>query len=376
MNAGTNPRATPGELIQQRLAARGWTQRTLSAVLNVGESSITRLLRGTQPIDAGLAVALEEILGIPADELLLLQAAGDLARARTDHRPDPRRVVRARLYGDLPLRDMIKRGWLDVDDIRDGEQVDAALLDLFGVQKIEDLEHLAHSGPALSRSVWLARVRQVGRQMGAPPCSLLNVEVALPDLRRLLRNAESVADVPHFLLVRGIRLVLVEALPGAPIDMACLWLDRLSPVVGLSLRDDRIDTFWLLLRHALEQVLHQNECVLWEGCDCCEGHSAEIAAEFCVPASALDAFIARRAPFITKDAMIAFADELEVHPGILAGLLQARTGRYEHFSSYQVKVRPVIARHATCDGWGTRPESHGRAAPKAELLPEGVVTPA
>ena len=367
--------ATPGEIIQQHLAARGWTQRTLSVVLGIGESSITRLLRGAQPIDAALAVALEEILGVPADQLLMRQAAGELARARTAQQPDPQRAARARLYGDLPLRDMIKRGWLNADDLRDAEQADAALLRLFGAQKIEDIDRLAPSKSELIRSAWLARVRQLATHMHAPPYSPQSLEAALPELQRLLRDAESVAEVPRLLLDRGIRLVLVEALPGAPVDMTCFWLDRRSPVIGLSLRDDRIDKCWLLLRQALEHVRQQTECILpsVEGAaDPC----AEIAAEFCVPSDALDAFVARRSPFIAKRDMIAFADELGVHPGILAGALQARTGRYEHFASYQVKVRPIIAPDAVCDGWGTRAVSRSRTTPRQALLPEGVITPA
>jgi HTH-type transcriptional regulator/antitoxin HigA len=36
----------------------------------------------------------------------------------------------------------------------------------------------------------------------------------------------------------------------------CLWLnDGTSPVIGMSLRFDRIDNFWFVLRHELEHVI-------------------------------------------------------------------------------------------------------------------------
>jgi len=34
-----------------------------------------------------------------------------------------------------------------------------------------------------------------------------------------------------------------------------LWLDDKSPVIALSMRFDRIDNFWFVLRHELEHVL-------------------------------------------------------------------------------------------------------------------------
>ena len=53
----------------------------------------------------------------------------------------------------------------------------------------------------------------------------------------------------------GVRYIIVEGLPGGKIDGVCFWLDPRSPVIGMSLRFDRIDNFWLVLRHEIEHVL-------------------------------------------------------------------------------------------------------------------------
>jgi len=47
----------------------------------------------------------------------------------------------------------------------------------------------------------------------------------------------------------------VGSLPHAKIDGVCFWLDDSSPVIGLSMRHDRIDNFWFVLRHELEHVI-------------------------------------------------------------------------------------------------------------------------
>jgi HTH-type transcriptional regulator/antitoxin HigA len=78
----------------------------------------------------------------------------------------------------------------------------------------------------------------------------------------------------------------------------------------------------------------------------------EAAAEFCVPQASLKAFIERKAPFFPERDIIALARMLHIHPGLVAGQLQHRTGRYDRFRVHQAKVRSCIAPSAIVDGWG------------------------
>jgi HTH-type transcriptional regulator/antitoxin HigA len=43
---------------------------------------------------------------------------------------------------------------------------------------------------------------------------------------------------------------------------------------------------------------------------------------------------------------------LQVHPGLVAGQLQHRTGRYERFRTHLAKVRSVVLPNVLHDGWG------------------------
>ena len=74
-----------------------------------------------------MAIRLGEVFGIRPEHFLMLQKRYDLAQARLVTRPDPERAKRARVYGELPVAEMIKRGWLEADNIRDVAQVEAAL---------------------------------------------------------------------------------------------------------------------------------------------------------------------------------------------------------------------------------------------------------
>ena len=115
---------TPGQLLVHLLEERQWTQRALAAVLEVTEHQVSKLVTGRKHVTAEMALLFEEVFGVPADDFLDLQKRFELERARIERVPDDGRRVRARLLGNFPVREMINRGWLEVEDISDLESVE------------------------------------------------------------------------------------------------------------------------------------------------------------------------------------------------------------------------------------------------------------
>ncbi|MGQ3050771.1 MAG: HigA family addiction module antitoxin [Roseateles sp.] len=365
---------TPGQLIEAQLEQRGWSQRFLSTVLGMSESTLNKLITGKQAVTAEIAIALEEVFEVPADQFLALQKDFDLARARLVTRPDPARAMRAQLFGGLPVPEMIKRGWLDGADVRNVLSIEIALTKFFGVGSLNEIEVLPHaakktdvvSETTAAQLAWLYRVRQIAAEMIVAPFSPFGVRRALGQLKQLILSVEETRKVPRVLAEAGIRFVIVESLPGAKIDGVCFWLDDASPVIGMSLRHDRIDNFWFVLRHELEHViqghgkgqisidagLEGEKAGLGEGVPEEERVANAAAAEFCVPKKSMDAFVARKAPVFAERDIRSLASALQIHPGLVAGQLQHRTGRYDRFRDHLVKVRAVVAPGAAVDGWG------------------------
>jgi HTH-type transcriptional regulator/antitoxin HigA len=366
---------TPGQLIEALLAERGWTKRVLAIVLGMDETGINRLASDKRVVDAPMALALEEVFRIPAERFLDLQKTFDLAKARITSRPDPDRATRAVLYGDLPVAEMIKRGWIAAENVRD-EKVAPELMRFFGVNRLDDIEILPHAAkkttvnePASpAQLAWLYRVRQIASDMLVPPYSPQAMKTAVAKLRPLMVSPEGVERIPRILTEAGVRFVVVETLPSAKIDGVCLWLNERSPVVALSLRFDRIDNLWFVLWHEIEHVMQRHgQSTLAAMLDAeLEGDRAgtgpdianeerianTAAQEACVPLAMLDAFIARKAPFFSLRDLVGFAKVIKVHPGIVAGQLQRRTGRYDRFRDHLAKVRSIILPNAIKDGWG------------------------
>ncbi|MBX3216934.1 MAG: ImmA/IrrE family metallo-endopeptidase [Labilithrix sp.] len=365
---------TPGQLVAELLERKGWTQQTLSIVLRKDNGSITRILSGKMPVKAETAIALGEVFGVDPHRFLELQAKFELAQAKLTARPDPGRAQRAHLFGGLPIPAMIKRGWIQADSAKNVAQVEAALTRFFGVKSVDEIEILPHAarktdvfGEATPvQLAWLYRVRQIAQEMMAPRFSMAMGRSVVGKLSALLASAEEIRKVPRLLTEAGIRFVLVESLPGAKIDGVCFWLDDESPVIGMTCRYDRIDNFWFVLRHELEHVLcgHGRARAMLDtelegsraGTD--DGLPEEervanaAAANFCVPQKAMDNFVARKAPFFAERDIIGFARVQQLHPGLVAGQLQHRTGKYDRFRAHQAKIRSILRPNAMTDGWG------------------------
>lgn len=316
-----------------------------------------------------MALQLSEVFGVQAEAFLELQKSLDLAVARYKSTPDPGRATRATLFGDLPVAEMIKRGWIDAA-MTDPKKVEAELIRFFDVSAVDEIPVLPHAAkktevasPATPAQIaWLYRVKQIASEMMTMRYSPTSARAAVKRLADLRSEADEVRHVPKILTECGIRFVIVETLGSAKIDGVCFWLNDFTPVIGVSLRFDRIDNFWFVLRHELEHVIQRHgagAAMLDADLEAqveSVGGEEEIAnaaaADFCVPKDQLQKFIARKSPFFADRDVVGFARTIKVHPGLVAGQVRRATGKYTILQGHLVKVRSIIRPNAVVDGWG------------------------
>ena len=358
----------PGSYIKEEMAERGWSQRDLAFILGCSEQVINPILNGRRSISPEMAKALGEAFDVPAEFFANLQQAYDLAQART---PDPSVAVRRDMQSKYPVREMIKRGWI--------EQSDASMLEIqlqrfFNVPDPQEIPYMKHAAkrtisPYEEREIppaqlaWLFRVRQIANSIGVPAYSEKALRnLVKSDLPSFLPAPEEIRHIPRALMECGVRFVLVEKLPNAKIDGVCFWLNETSPVIGMSLQHDRIDNFWFVLRHEIEHVLNQHgrekEMIDTDldseaiSLSVEERIANDAAANFCTPADKLDSFLARKRPFYYEKDVVAFARLLERHPGIVVGQIRRRLSRYDYLTRYLVKIRHFVLPDSMADGWG------------------------
>ena len=351
----------PGVYIKEEMDERGWSQRDLAFILGCLEQTINPILNGKRAISPEMAKALGLAFDVPAEFFANLQQAYDLAQART---PDPSVATRRNMQSAYPVREMIKRGWIE---LADANMLELQLQKFFEDQDVPYMAHAAKKSSYEERDIpppqlaWLFRVRQIAKSISVPRYSEKNLRAALSELQQLMYSPEETRHVPRILMEAGVKYVVVEKLPNAKIDGVCFWLDE-TPVIGMSLQHDRIDNFWFVLRHEIEHVL-RNHGKEQEMIDIdLEAKPISIseeerianyaASDFCAPTDKLDSFLIRKKPFYYEKDVIAFARLLQRHPGVVVGQIRRRLDRWDFLTRHLVKVRQHVLPGSIADGWG------------------------
>ena len=363
----------PGDFVREELEARGWTQDDLAQILGRPQRLVSEVITGRRAISAETANALGEAFGTSAQFWMNLESA---YRLHTQSPTDSAVARRARLYERAPVVAMVKRGW--IEGSRTIDVLESRVLSFLGTKSLEEVPqvwpHAArkpapYSGLTTHDVAWLLRARQLAQAVTVKErFTTHRLEQALARLRSYLHDTAEVRHIPRALAEAGIRFVVVQTIPRTRIDGACLWLDSKSPVVALSLRYDRIDYFWFTLLHELKHVANKDGLERIAGIDtdlvgkgavraeakpAFERAADSFAAEYCIPKSELQGFVARMAPTYSKKSIRGFAARLEIHPGLVVGQLQ-HLGELQYFHCREmlVKVGDALRDAALHDGWG------------------------
>ena len=168
----------------------------------------------------------------------------------------------------------------------------------------------------------------------------------LTKIARLSRSEDGPWLAKELLAKDGIALVIERHSPKTYLDGVALRLGDGRPVIGLTLRNDRIDDFWFCLLHELAHVgrhmdnnrgetfvddltlrkLHERPG------DPREAQADEWAEEALIPRKLWEASAVRDRP--TTMAVMNLANALQVHPAIVAGKVRYERQNYRLSSQF------------------------------------------
>ncbi len=354
----------PGEFLRDVLEQRGWTQGEFAEIIGRPPQLVNEIIAGKRGITPETAKEFAAALDTSPEYWMNLETAYQLAKTPSVVLDGITRHAMLRQW--FPVREMMKRGWIATSKIP--SEIEKNVLAFFGLGSFGDT--VGFGKPAWRKGgadvagiqwAWLYRVRQVATALRVCPFSEDKLREAIPELERLMMEPEEIRHVPRILSECGVRFVVVEPIPGSEIGGVCFWLDG-QPVIGLSLKGDHIDKFWFNLWHEIEHVLNgdgkdTNEVMIddFDGAANdieCERVANETAANRCVPSSSMNDFIARHNPMFAEKNFIGFCRLMKRHPGIVAGQIQKRIGRWDLFKKHQVRVRHIVTETALTDGYG------------------------
>ena len=364
---------SPGELIKDEIEARGWSQIELAEVLGRPGRLVSELIAGKRAITPETAKGLGQAFGTGAQFWLNMESSYQLSKVTGDSSNAVAR--RAKLYEMAPVKEMTRRSWIQPTDNID--VLEKSVCSFYGKPSLgAPMPQLAHAARKASsyeeltapEAAWLCRVRQLAEAMEVKTFSEMAFASALGQLKTMLRDTDTVRQVPAVLAHAGVRFLIVETLPSTRIDGVCLWLNPNSPVIALSLRYDRIDAFWHTLLHECAHVKHKDGLtsdivdfdLVGDEADSsvakpeAELKADEFASGFSISRSELDGFIARVRPLFSKTRIQAFAAKLNVHPGLVVGQLQHRKMiPFSHSREMLARIRPILTEVALTDGFGS-----------------------
>ena len=344
---------SPVAAIEFRLEQQGLTPRDLIPFIG-GRAKVSEVLSGKRRLTMPMARALHEHLGIPAD--VLLQRPGVALGGGAE----------CLEWSRFPLRAMAKLGWIP-DTPNLPAQARALIADL--IQEAGGPEvagavlyrksHHARTNAKTSvcaLKAWCWKVLADANKR-RHPVMYQPGSVTLEFLRQLARLSwleEGPRLAQEFLAKRGIPLVSVPHLPRTYLDGAALTLGDGTPVVGLTLRYDRIDNFWFCLLHELAHVgRHMDvggETAFVDDLtlrdveggreDPTEVQADDWAEEALIPRALWETSAVREHP--TPMAVISLANALQIHPAIVAGRVRFEQRNYRLLSQFvgTGKIRP------------------------------------
>ena len=168
----------------------------------------------------------------------------------------------------------------------------------------------------------------------------------LRQIARLSWSEDGPRAAQEFLGRHGIPLVIERHLPRTYLDGAALRLGDGRPVVALTLRYDRIDSFWFCLLHDLAHVgrhLGPNAGTAFVDDlslrkpqpgmeDQREAEADEWAAEALIPSAEWETSPVRNHP--TPLGVMSLAHHLQVHPATVAGRIRFERQDYRLLSQF------------------------------------------
>jgi HTH-type transcriptional regulator/antitoxin HigA len=354
-----------GEKLIEARISQGLSQKTLADRLGMREQQVQRYEQ-ERYLTANLNRVAEVAEALHLDLFAFLETRHDTLldkiapnlKGLTDFDPSK-----------LPVQEMKKRGWLKNLNIPPTMQVaDVDLAAAFVSQAFQgNFAHSLHKQHVRMGSqqdpyallAWKARVLHKARHVRLQPSSKTVDAHIIKQMVGLSAAPEGPAKAAEVLRAHGIVLVFERHLPSTHLDGAAMLLDQNTPVIGLTLRFDRLDNFWFVLLHEVGHIIRHRDRGLREGFfdegevaskDELEAEADEFANSAFIPNEVWKRSFVRFTR--SSQEVHQFASQHRIGPAIVAGRIRRERGDYKVFTDLvgQGSVRNLLTASGQLEG--------------------------
>ncbi|MBY4596102.1 ImmA/IrrE family metallo-endopeptidase [Ottowia caeni] len=337
---------SPIDAIQFRMHEQGLRQADLVPYFG-SRSRVSEVLAGKRPLTVQMIREISMGLGISADVLVadsnlpVSEPIIDVVDAEVD-------------WNRFPVKEMERHGYFNEVPKRNTRTLSELARDF-----VTSILPPNHGSPILARQglrgdavnpksrygllAWKARVVDIARKRKAsrrlPTYQPEAIDAAfLTQVVHLSWHQNGMRLARELIEGKGIPVVIEPHLAATQLDGAAFLDQDGSPVIGLTLRFDRIDSFWFTLLHELAHVMKHLSNPGDAFLDRLEDSDATETLEIEANRIARDALISRAAwrrsevvSAPSRERIIRFAKEQMVHPAIVAGRIRRESGNFRVF---------------------------------------------
>lgn len=327
----------PISAILFRMQEQGLRQADLIPYFGT-RSRVSEVLSRKRPLTVNMIRALSSGLGISTETLVGIETinASKPERDEVD-------------WSRFPIQEMVARGWLQKLTNKatgSAEELVRSFISSVGMEFGNAAFRRTLGGDAYSPATryalhaWLARAIQKARdrkkELGPFDRNLLSQDF-LRTLAQLSWSDKGPTLAIEFLEKNGIAVVVEPHLKGTLLDGAALQDDDGTPIIGLTLRFDRLDNFWFTLLHEVAHLwkhVHSEETFL-DNLDASPEDRRELEANRIAKEALIPRISWKRSEAFLNPSIQAIdhlSRELKIHPAIIAGRIRKERENYTIFT--------------------------------------------
>ena len=326
----------PIAAIQFRMDQEGLSNKDLIPFIG-SSAKVSEVLSGKRDLTLSMIRALNKHLGIPAE--VLIQDAGGVI-------PEDDEGIE---WSRFPIAEMAKREFVTAKG-KVKDNVERLMRDLFAraggfdaipiplFRKSDGARRNAKMD-SYALMAWCTFV--LAEAQDIKPKAAYKSGTINPAFLREVAQLSASADGPilaqSFLAKHGIVLIIAPHLNNTYLDGAAMRMKDGTPVIGMTLRYDRLDNFWFCLLHELAHIgrhMDGNGEVLFvddldlrsKDDDEREREADEWAENALIPPNEWNEHAAQDAPTVGN--AISLAQRVNVHPAIVAGRIRRKFADY------------------------------------------------
>jgi Zn-dependent peptidase ImmA (M78 family)/transcriptional regulator with XRE-family HTH domain len=298
----------------------------------MAEKTISQIINGVAPISYETAGKLELVLGIPARFWNARERSYREALVKLDETERLERDIE--WLHEIPLPELIERGY--VQDDSDRRSLVRQTLSFFGVSSVNAWRNaymrpqVQFRGAAVQEkhpgfvAAWIRMGEIAGQDVKCEPFNPQGFREALKEIRKLSRQPAPIwiREIKRICAAVGVAVVFIKEVASASVSGAAMWLTKDKALIQVSLKYKSDDQLWFSFFHeAAHILLHSKKGVFidYGKSDSEEDREADVfARNILIPPERSNELFALK----TRNAICAFADSLDISPGIVVGRMQ------------------------------------------------------